>query len=162
MSIEIAVCTHMMSPLGLTGPTMIRLAFAVFLLLIGSAGAFAHGDEYFDTHPTPHGGQMRMAGPYHLELVTGKNAVTLYVTDHAGANVDQTGGSAKVIITSGKKKRYVVVLSSAGDNALKGEGEFKLSKASTASVLIALPGEEPQRAKFSLNKRGKGAQKSHH
>ena len=141
---------------------MTRLALAVLVLLICSASAFAHGDEYFDTHPTPHGGQMRMAGPYHLELLTGKSMVTLYVTDHAGANVETTGGSAKVIITSGKKKRYVVVLSSAGDNVLKGEGEFQLGKASTASVLVALPGQEPQRANFNLSQHGKATRKSHH
>jgi hypothetical protein len=103
-----------------------------------------------------------MAGPYHLELVVGRDEITLYVTDHGGNPVDITGGSSKVIITSGKKKRYVVVLSAAADNMLKGQGEFKLSKSSTASVLVALPGQEPQRAKFPLSGGGKPAKKRHH
>jgi hypothetical protein len=143
---------------------MTRLALAVVLFACCSLSALAHTDEYFDKTPGPHHGRMRMAGPYHLELVTAKDEVTLYVTDHAGTPIDSAGGSAKVIITSGKKKRYVVVLSAAGDNVLKGQGEFKLSKASTASVLVALPGQEPQRAKFTLSGGGKAGKKSqrHH
>ena len=34
-----------------------------------SLPAGAHTEEYFDSIDAPHGGQMRMAGPYHLELV---------------------------------------------------------------------------------------------
>jgi hypothetical protein len=130
---------------------MTRLTFALLLLLCFGGSAFAHTDEYFDKTPGPHHGRMRMSGPYHLELVTGQDEVTLYVTDHAGTPIDTTGGSAKVIITAGKKKRFVVVLSSAGENVLKGEGEFKLAKGSVANVLVALPGQEPQRAQFPLS-----------
>jgi len=46
--------------------------------------------------------------------------------------------------------RDVVILSAGGDNALKGSGEFKLGKSNTASVLVALPGQDPQRAQFTL------------
>jgi hypothetical protein len=140
-------------------PIMTRLIFALLFLTLWPAAAQAHTDEYFATHPTPHGGQMRMAGPYHFELVVGKDTLALYVTDHSGTRVDTAGGSAKVIITSGKKKRYVVILSPAGDNALKGAGEFKLARSSSASVLVALPGQELQRAKFTLGARGKAAKK---
>jgi hypothetical protein len=138
---------------------MTRLVFALLFLTLLPAAARAHTDEYFATHPTAHGGQMRMAGPYHLELVAGKDTVALYVTDHSGTRVDTAGGSAKVIVTSGKKKRYVVILSPAGDNALKGVGEFKLARSSSVSVLVALPGQEPQRANFTL-RGGKAAKKS--
>jgi hypothetical protein len=141
---------------------MKRCAALVVLLCLIPVGAWAHTDAYFDSHPGPHHGRMRMAGPYHLELVAVKDEITLYVTDHGGNPVDITGGSSKVIITSGKKKRYVVVLSAAGDNMLKGQGEFKLSNSSTASVLVALPGQEPQRAKFPLSATGKPAKKRHH
>jgi len=140
---------------------MKHLAFVLLLLAVWSSAARAHSDEYFATHPPPHGGQIRMAGPYHLELLVGKDELTLYVTDHSGATVDTVGGSAKVIITSGRKKRYVVILSAAGENALKGTGEFKLAKSSTASVLVALPDQEPQRANFTLKALAKAGKKSH-
>ena len=41
-----------------------------FILLMFSSLAWSHTDEYFDTVDAPHGGQMRMAGPYHMEIIT--------------------------------------------------------------------------------------------
>src|SRR3954453_16611134 len=111
------------------GPLRMRLlAFVVALIALESTVAWAHSDEYFATHATAHGDQMRMAGPYHLELVARNDQITLYVTDHGGNAVDTAGGSAKVILTAGKKKRCVVILSAAGENTLKGSGKFKLGK----------------------------------
>ncbi len=140
-----------------------KLLFVTGMLLatLCSASARAHTDAYFDQTAAPHGGQIRMAGPYHLELVVAGDIVTLYVTDHSDQPIDTAGGSAKVIITSGKKKRYVVILSPAGGNKLRGGGEFKLSKASAISVLVAFPDQDPQRAKFTLKASGKAPKKSH-
>ncbi len=142
---------------------MTRLALLFVVVLLSCPTVRAHSDEYFTTHPTPHGGQMRMAGPFHFELLVAKDELTLYVTDHSGAPIDTTGGSAKVIINTGKKKRYVVILSSAGENRLTGSDQFTLGRSSTASVLVALPGQEPQRAKFVLHATGKSkkARKRH-
>lgn len=126
----------------------------MFLCLIWPAVAFAHTDEAFNKNPGPHGGQMRTAGPYHLELVAGKDELTLYVSDHANVAVESAGGSAKAILTSGKK-RYVVVLMPAGENVLKGSGEFKLTKSTNVSMLVKLPAGEAQRAQFTLRGTGK-------
>jgi hypothetical protein len=121
------------------------------MLLAWSPVADAHSDKYFDGMETPHGGQIRMAGPYHLELVVGPGEVSLYVTDHRDQPIETSGGSAKVIITSAKK-RYVVVLAPAGDNLLRGSGEFKLGKSNAVSVMLTMPGQEPQRATFSIKR----------
>ena len=130
----------------------------MFLSLICPALALAHTDESFNKGPGPHRGQMRMAGPYHLELVAGKDELTLYVSDHADVAIESAGGSAKAILTSGKK-RYVIVLMPAGENVLKGSGEFKLSKSTNVSMLIKLPAGEPQRAQFTLKGTGKSSSK---
>ena len=130
----------------------------MFLCLIWPAVAFAHTDQAFNRDPGPHRGQMRMAGPYHLELVAGKDELTLYVSDHADVAIESAGGSAKAILTSGKK-RYVIVLMPAGENVLKGSGEFKLSKSTNVSMLIKLPAGEPQRAQFTLKGTGKSSSK---
>ena len=45
--------------------------------------AWAHTDESLDAMPSPHGGQVRAAGPYHLELVAKDGELVLHVTDHA-------------------------------------------------------------------------------
>jgi hypothetical protein len=100
---------------------------------------------------TPHDGRIRMAGPYHLELVVGQNEITVYVTDHGGNPIDTTGGSAKAIITAGKK-RYVVVLAPGGDNVLNGNGEFKLGKSNTISLMVALSDRDPRRATFTIKR----------
>ena len=121
------------------------------LLLAWSPLAHAHSDKHFDGIETPHDGQIRMAGPYHLELVVGSGEVSIYVTDHGDQPIETSGGSAKVIITSGKK-RYVVVLAPAGDNRLEGSGEFKLGRSNAVSVMVVLPGQEPQRATFSIKR----------
>ncbi len=140
---------------GLIVAGLIAAAVAAGLLAARPGVALAHTDEYFDQMRTPHGGQVRMAGPYHLELVVTGAEVTLYVNDHADNPIATADGSAKVIIRWGKRNRYVVVLAPAGENLLRGTGEFKLGKANDISVLLALPGRDPQRAKFRIDRNGK-------
>jgi hypothetical protein len=133
-----------------------RVRLTVLLLLATlSPRVQAHGDEYFDSRPAPHGGQVRMAGPIHLELVVRSGDVTVYITDHADNPVSTDNGSAKVIIRASKKNRFVVVLRPAGDNVLQGAGEFKLSKRNDVTVLVTLPGQDAQRAQFKIGKDGK-------
>lgn len=130
------------------------LAYAV-LPVVGATVARAHTDEHFDKMQTPNGGQVRMAGPYHLELVVGRGEVTLHVNDHADNPIATAEGSAKVIIRWSKRNRYVVILNPVGGNVMHGTGEFKLGKANDVSVLLALPGQDPQRAQFRVDRNGK-------
>lgn len=132
------------------------------LLFAWVAAGNVHSDEHLDRVQAPHGGQTRIAGPYHFELVVGGDEVSVYVTDHGDNPIDTGGGSAKVIITTGKK-RYVVVLVPDGENVLKGTGEYKLGKSNTVSVMVTLPGEQPQRAKFNVKRTSasKAKQTSH-
>ncbi|HTO43299.1 MAG TPA: hypothetical protein VML56_04410 [Burkholderiales bacterium] len=131
-----------------------RLAVPVLLAVL-SAGVHAHSDEFFDNRPTPHGGQVRMSGPVHLELVVRGDVVTVYLTDHADKIVNADNGSAKVIICSGKRNRFVVLLRPAGDNVLRGTGDFKLGKRNDVTVLVTLPGQDSQRAQFRIGKDGR-------
>ena len=132
------------------------MRLAVLLLLAAlSPRIHAHSDEYFDSRPAPHGGQVRMAGPVHLELVVRGGDVTVYMTDHADNPVSTDNGSAKVIIRASKKNRFVAVLRPAGGNVLRGAGEFKLAKRNDVTVLVTLPGQDAQRAQFKIGKDGK-------
>ncbi|MCC7150704.1 MAG: hypothetical protein IT501_01790, partial [Rubrivivax sp.] len=47
---------------------------AALAMAIASAGAMAHDDATMDKQKAPNGGQLRMAGPYHFELVLAKGA----------------------------------------------------------------------------------------
>ena len=109
--------------------------------------ANAHTDEYLDTQTAPHGGQLRMAGPYHYELVLKKNELTFYLTDHAGTKIASTGASGTAVILSSKGKASIR-LSPAGDNIIRGSGQFEAVPDMKVAVSIALPGQGAQQARF--------------
>ena len=110
----------------------------------------AHTEQHFDTSNTPHGGQMRMAGPYHLELVAKEKEIVLYVTDHGDNNVPTEGGVGKASIQVGKaKSKTSIKLEPAGDNILKGTGDFSVTPETVIIVFLKLPEHEAQSARFT-------------
>ncbi len=105
-------------------------------VLIGLAGvAQAHTDDWFATHATPHGGQVRMSGPYHLELMPqkDKNEVLVYVTDHGDTPIATAGWTAQLVALSGGKKTSIT-LKPAGTNTLRGKGHV----AADAQVVLSV------------------------
>ena len=110
----------------------------------------AHTEEFFDSRPSPHGGQMRMTGPYHLELVSKDNEIVVYVMDHADSELSVNGGSGKAIIQSSKTKtKTSVKLEQAGDNILKGSGDFSITPETVITVFVTLPEQEAHAASFT-------------
>ncbi|MGZ8367068.1 MAG: hypothetical protein ACXWWG_12215, partial [Nitrospira sp.] len=69
-----------------------------------SLSAGAHTDEYFESVQAPHGGQLRMTGPFHMELIAKDGDLTVYVTDHADNPISVDGGLAKANIENGPTK----------------------------------------------------------
>jgi len=118
------------------------------LSLIFSQGTLAHTAEYLDTQTAPHDGQLRMAGMQHYELVVKPNAVTVYLTDHAGTKIPSSGATGTATILSGKYKANVK-LTPAGDNIMKGTGKFALTPDMKVVVSIALPGQAAEQARFT-------------
>jgi hypothetical protein len=127
-----------------------------------SLPAAAHTEEYFDSVAAPHGGQMRMAGPYHLELVTKDKEILLYVADHGDNKINTGGGVGKASIQVGKgKPKNSIKLEPAGDNVLKGTGDFKVTPETTIITFVKLPDQEAQSARFTpLKPKAKDAQKT--
>jgi hypothetical protein len=70
---------------------------------------WAHTDEQLDTIPSPHGGQVRATGPYHLELVVKDRELVLYVTDHAGQEIKTDGGEGKARVQQDKTGGKITV-----------------------------------------------------
>lgn len=131
------------------------------IVLAVSLPAAAHTDEYFDSHNAPHGGQMRMAGPYHLELVTREKEIELYVTDHSDNKISAEGAVGKVAIQIGKAKpKTSIKLESAGDNMLKGAGDFSVTPETVLIVFLKLPEHEAQSARFTPLKPAKSTKKT--
>lgn len=135
---------------------MPRLKTFLFAAAACAAGlAFAHSDEVLDTHKSPHGGQLRMAGIYHFELVIARdskepkdNPVVVYVTDHAGAKVSTAGASGTVTLLGGKAKASVK-LSPDGDNRLKGIGSYASLPDLKAVVSVTIAGKPAEQARFT-------------
>ncbi|MDX9994526.1 MAG: hypothetical protein RBS28_04310 [Rhodocyclaceae bacterium] len=131
------------------------LIAATCLFALVSSGAMAHSDEYLDTQQTPHGGQLRMAGMYHFELVVARDGreakdkpVVVYVTDHAGTRVPTTGAKGTVTLLAGKSKA-TVTLAPDGDNRLKGSGSYASTPDLKAVVSVTLAGKSTEQARFT-------------
>ena len=113
----------------------------------------AHSDEHLDTIKTPHQGQLRMAGAYHLELVVNDNALLVYVTDHGDQPIESKGLTASAVVLSGKD-RVTVRLQPAGDNLLKGRGGFILDPKMKVTVTVKHGSETAQATFQPMKKHG--------
>jgi hypothetical protein len=129
-----------------------KKSIAVMLVGVGMAlslPSWGHSDDYLDTLTTSHGGQLRMAGPYHLELVTKDRELVIYVTDHGDNPIKTEGGTGKATLQLGKGKAGATIkLEPDGENQMKGVGEMTLKPGSVVVVFIKLEDEEVQSARF--------------
>lgn len=123
--------------------------------LLAAGSALAHDDAYLDTQKAPHGGQLRMAGIYHFELVVDRSSpeakeksVTVYLTDHAGQKIPTAGAIGSVILLSGKTST-TVTLSPDGDNRLQGMGKYASTPDLKAIVSITPAGQAAAQTRFT-------------
>ena len=111
---------------------------------------WAHTDEQLDTISSPHGGQVRAAGPYHLELVAKDGELVLHVTDHADNEIKTIGGEGKANVQQDKDgSKITVKLEPSQQNMLMGHGEFQVNPETVIVVFVKLPEQEAYGAKFT-------------
>ena len=111
---------------------------------------WAHTDASLDAMPSPHGGQVRAAGPYHLELIAKDGALVLHVTDHAWQEMKTDGGEGKATIQQGKAgSRITVKLEPSQQNMLTGNGEFHVTPETVIVVFVKLPEQDAYGARFT-------------
>ncbi len=139
---------------------MVKPLVKTLLLTAGlfSTAAFAHTDEYLDTVVGPNGGQLRMAGAYHFELVLAKgakagapSAVKLYVLDHGNNPQPAKDAKATVLMVSGKTKAKAELLPT-GENLLAGSAAYTAAADLKAVVNISIKtdhGEITEQAMFT-------------
>lgn len=136
-----------------------KKVFSVTALVLGgllaAGSALAHDDAYLDTQKAPHGGQLRMAGIYHFELVVDRSSpeakeksVSVYLTDHAGQKISAAGATGSATLLSGKT-RTTVTLTPDGDNRLKGLGNYASTPDLKAIVSITPAGQAAAQARFT-------------
>ncbi len=128
---------------------MMYLRILVVLFGVAVAGTgLCHTDEYLDTVQTPHGGQLRMTGPYHLELVVKDNEILVYMTDHGGNPVSTRNAKANATVLSMRVKTRVL-LSPAANDVLRGTGPFRVAPNMKVVVRVDLPSQGSWLARFS-------------
>lgn len=122
----------------------------LFATLIVSQPAWAHTDESLDAMPSAHGGQVRAAGPYHLELVAKEGELVLHVTDHANNEINITGGEGQANIQQGKAgSKIKVKLEPSQNNILAGSGKFQINPETVIVVFVRLPEQDAYAARFT-------------
>src|SRR6266513_239143 len=118
--------------------------------------------------PLPHGGQVRAAGPYHLELVAKDGELVLPVTDHTGQAIHTDGGEGKANIQQDKAgSKITVKLEPSEHHLLKGSGEFLVNPETVIVAFVKLPEQDAYAARFTPLKPKtvgvrKGAGEGHH
>lgn len=115
----------------------------------------AHTDAVLDTQKAPQGGQLRVAGPYHLELVAQREAkgdkdlpLVVFVTDHDGKKISTQWGKANATLLSSKLKASIP-LQPDGDNRLKGSAKYASDPDLKVAVTLTLPGKAAEQARFT-------------
>ena len=126
------------------------IAVVLAATLIMFQPVWAHTDESLDAVPSPHGGQVRAAGPYHLELVTKDGELVLHVTDHAGQEIKTDGGEGKATIQQDKAgSKITVKLEPSQENIFTGSGEFRINPETVIVVFVKLPEQDAYGARFT-------------
>lgn len=128
---------------------------ALLGLSLSTGSAYAHDDKYFDSIKSPNGGQTRMAGVYHFELVlvqdskTAKeNTVVVYVTDHASKALSTKGASATLTLVQGANKA-TVNLQPEGENRLVGKATYASTANLKAALTVTMAGKPVEQARFT-------------
>jgi hypothetical protein len=129
---------------------LIRPAFLLAALLFAATPVFAHDDATLDAATAPHGGQLRMAGIHHFELIVDAKTGSLlvYVTDHAGSKTAVAGATGSATLLSGSIKT-ALELKPDGDNRMKGVGTYSAAPGVKVIVSITLPGQAAAQARFT-------------
>ena len=124
------------------------LLFAILRIALGASGLLAHDDETLDRMPAPHGGQVRMAGRYHVELVLEPTRIRVFFTSHAGAEVAAPSGAASVKLVSGGEER-TLALEVLSESVLGIDGSFPFVPGMTVEVSVERGENAPLVVRFA-------------
>lgn len=126
---------------------MLRMVTIILSLLV-AAPALAHSDSKFTKGPM--GGHIVDAGggKQHWELVAKGSELTLYVTDQDEKPVKTESGKAKAQVLV-RGKTYSVDLKPAGENLMKGVGDFTAARGMKVIVKTQNVGSQSLQARLT-------------
>jgi hypothetical protein len=108
-----------------------RQAMPIIMIALGlpAADAYSHDAAMLDSIPSAHGGVVRMAGPYHIELVLEPSSskplrqVRIYLQNHAFVGMPSKGLTGAVTLTF-YTVSVAIPLIPDGPESLGGSGSF--------------------------------------
>jgi hypothetical protein len=128
---------------------------SVAISTVSVSSVFAHDDKYFDSIKSPNGGQTRMAGVYHFELVLAQdsktakeNPVTVYVTDHGNKAIATKGATATLTLVQGAKKSTVELVPE-GENRFVGKATYASTANLKGALTVTMAGKPAEQARFT-------------
>jgi len=128
--------------------TYLLQALGLILAVSLSTLTQAHDDKWLDQQVAPNGGQLRMAGLYHLELVVKADSVHMYLSDHAGQAQDAAGTSVDLTLLANKKAQKAK-LTPSGKSVLMAKGQFPTNEDLQVIAVLNVPNQAPVSAKFT-------------
>lgn len=118
-----------------------KIAYAALFLFASSGPLLAHDDATLATVKAPNGGQLKVAGGWHLELVqqagAAGNTLLVYVTDHDGKPQSTAALKGSATVLAGKEKQTATLLPD-GENRLKGTARYDVK--AQPKIVIAVSG----------------------
>ncbi len=84
------------------------IAFAITMLVAGATSSFSQTKGH--THSSPHGGMVQTAGDYHIEIVSVKEKVTIYLLDANEKTMSNKGVTGTIILQFADKTSATVPL----------------------------------------------------
>jgi hypothetical protein len=124
------------------------LLVAILGIALGAGILLAHDDVTLDRMPAPHGGQLRMAGRYHIELVFEPSRIRVYFASHAGAAVAAPSGAASVKLVTGGEER-TLALEVLGESVLGIDGSFPFTPGMAIELSIERGENAPLVVRFA-------------
>jgi hypothetical protein len=136
---------------------MQRLNYVVIASALAALAmsGWVHDEPTLAKFDRPNGGQLRMAGKYHYELLVAPASaqareapVTVFVTDLEGNKIPTEGATGSVAFV-GSRPETTIVLRPAGGNAMKGDGTYLSTPAIDAVVSIELADRRAEQVLFT-------------
>lgn len=90
------------------------IAFAITMLIGGTA--ISSAQEKAHEHGSPHGGTVKTAGDYHIEMVMAKDKMTIYLLDGKEKAIPNKGVTGKATLQFEDKTSVTVDLSTMGND----------------------------------------------
>ncbi len=133
----------------------VTLIFSV--LFIAASTLFAQEGH---KHGSPHGGEVKTAGGFHMEAVIKGSILTIYLLDGNEKPMTISGATASALIQTADGKTSTVILRANGKESFA----FKLnpSKKYNKAIVTIKTGGKTASASFDLKSKAKGHEEAGH